>query len=431
MLTARRRVMAAAAVVMSGALLLSACGDSDSGSGDGKTLKLWHYEGPDSAMGVAWNEAIKEFEAKHPGVKVKFEEKGFEQIQKTAPMILNSSDAPDIMEYNKGNATAGQLSKQGLLTDLSAEATKRGWDKKLSAGVRTTSMYDTNGVMGTGKWYGVPNYAEYTMAFYNKDLFKKYGIAEPKTFDELTSAMDKFVAKGVTPLANAGAEYMAQQYLYQLALSKADRSWVDKYELYKGKNDFHDAAWTYAATTFADWVKKGYISKKSTSTKAEDAGVSWIQGKAPILFSGSWWYGRFQSEAKFDWDSSLWPGSNLTLGSGGNLWVVPKNAKNKDLAYDFIDITMSKKIQNLLGNKGGVPVAADTSAITDPKSKQLISNFNTLSQKDGLAFYPDWPVTGFYDVLVTETQKLMTGNEKPDGYLSALQQAYDKGAPKQ
>ena len=428
MLTARRRATATA-VILSGSLLLTSCGGSDSGSSDGKTLRLWHYEGPDSAMGVAWNEAIKEFEAKHPGVKVKFEEKGFEQIQKTAPMILNSSDVPDIMEYNKGNATAGVLAKQGLLTDLTAEATKRGWDKKLSAGVRTTSMYDTNGVMGSGNWYGVPNYAEYTMVFYNKDLFKKYGIAEPKTFDELTAAMDKFVAKGITPLANAGAEYMAQQYLYQLALSKADRSWVDKYELYKGKTDFHDTAWTYAANTFADWVKKGYISKKSTSTKAEDAGVSWIQGKAPILFSGSWWFGRFQQEAKFDWDTTLWPGSNLTLGSGGNIWVVPKNAKNKDLAYDFIDITMSKKIQNLLGNKGGIPVTADTSAITDPKSKQLIANFNTLSGRDGLAFYPDWPVNGFYDVLVSETQKLMTGSEKPDAYLSALQQAYDKGAP--
>jgi raffinose/stachyose/melibiose transport system substrate-binding protein len=429
MLTARRRVTAVAAALLSGALTLTACGGSDSGSSDAKTLKLWHYEGPDSAMGVAWNEAIKEFEAKHPGVKVKFEEKGFEQIQKTAPMILNSSDAPDLMEYNKGNATAGQLSKQGLLTDLTAEATKRGWDKMLSPGVATTSQYDAGGVMGSGKWYGVPNYAEYTMVYYNKDLFKKYAIAEPKTFDELTAAMDKFVAKGVTPLANSGAEYMAQQYLYQLALSKADRSWVDKYELYKGRTDFHDAAWTYGATTFADWVKKGYISKNSTSTKAEDAGVSWIQGKAPILFSGSWWYGRFQSEAKFDWDTTLWPGSNLTLGSGGNLWVVPKNAKNKDLAYDFIDITMSKKIQNLLGNKGGIPVAADTSAITDPKSKQLIDNFNTVGKRDGLAFYPDWPVNGFYDTLVSETQKLITGNEKPDAYLSNLQQAYDKGAP--
>ncbi|MFE0508471.1 ABC transporter substrate-binding protein [Streptomyces sp. NPDC058964] len=430
MLTTRRR-LAAAAVILSGSLLMTACGGSDSGSSDGTTLRLWHYEGPTSAMGVAWNEAIKEFEAEHPGVKVKYEEKSFEQIQKTAQMVLNSSDAPDIMEYNKGNATAGLLSQQGLLTDLTAEAAKRGWDKKLSAGVRTTSQYDTDGVMGSGKWYGVPNYAEYTMVYYNKDLFRKYGIAEPKSLGDLTAAMDEFVRHKVTPLANAGAEYMAQQYLYQLALSRADRSWVDKYELYKGKTDFHDQAWTYAATTFADWVKKGYIARTSSGTKAEEAGVSFIQGKAPILFSGSWWYGRFQSEAKFDWGTFLWPDSNLAPGSGGNLWVVPKNSRNKELAYDFIDITMSKKIQNLLGNKGGVPVAADANAITDPRSKELIANFNTLSGRDGLAFYPDWPVAGFYDVLVSETQKLITGSEKPDAYLNALQKAYDKGAKRQ
>ncbi|MFD7877829.1 ABC transporter substrate-binding protein [Streptomyces sp. NPDC059766] len=430
MLTTRRRVVASA-VILAGSLLLTSCGGSDGGSsGDGKTLRLWHYEGPTSAMGVAWNEAIKEFEASHPGVKVKYEEKSFEQIQKTAQMVLNSSDTPDLMEYNKGNATAGLLSKQGLLTDLSAEVAKRGWDKKLSAGVATTSRYDAQGVMGSGKWYGVPNYAEYTMVFYNKDLFAKYKLAEPKSVDELTAAMDVFVKNKVTPLANAGAEYLAQQYLYQLALSQADRSWVDSYELYKGRTDFHDQAWTYAATTFADWVKKGYVAKTSSGTKAEEAGVSFIQGKAPILFSGSWWYGRFQQEAKFDWGSFLWPGSHLTLGSGGNLWVVPKNAKNKELAYDFIDITMSKKIQNLLGNKGGVPVAADANAVTDPKSKELITNFNTLSGRDGLAFYPDWPVPGFYDVLVSETQKLITGSEAPDAYLDALQKAYDNGVPK-
>lgn len=202
MLTARRRVVATA-VILTGSLLLTACGGSDSGSSDGKTLRLWHYEGPTSAMGIAWKEAIKEFEATHPGVKVEFEEKSFDQIQKTAPMVLNSSDAPDLMEYNKGNATAGLLSKQGLLTDLTEEAAKRGWDKKLSPSVRTTSLYDTNGVMGSGKWYGVPNYAEYTLVYYNKDLFKKYGIAEPKTFDELTAAMDTFVENKVTPSPTA------------------------------------------------------------------------------------------------------------------------------------------------------------------------------------------------------------------------------------
>lgn len=424
-----RKPMAMTAMALAGALLLASCGGSGGGAGDGKTLKLWHYEAPNSAMGIAWDQAIAEFKKSHPGVKVEFEAKGFEQIQKTASMVLNSDGAPDVMEYNKGNATAGLLAKQGLLTDLTPEVTKYGWDKLLSPSVTTTSRYDTKGVMGSGNWYGVPNFGEYTMVYYNKDLFASNGVKVPTTPEEFTAALAAFKAKGVTPLANAGAEYPAQQYLYQLALSKADRAWVDAFELYKGKVDFHDAAWTYAADTLADWVDKGYIAKTSSGAKAEDAGVSFISGKAPIFFSGSWWYGRFKDENTFDWGTFLWPGSKLTPGSGGNLWVVPKNAKNKQLAYDFIDITMKKGVQNALGNNGGIPVAADPSAITDPQSKTLIDNFNAVSAADGLAFYPDWPVPGFYDVMVSAVQKLITGSAEPDDVLDQLQKAYDAGVP--
>ncbi|MEU6845276.1 extracellular solute-binding protein [Streptomyces sp. NPDC046716] len=427
----RHRALGAAAAALTCVLALTSCGgdSSDDSGGGSKTLRLWHYEAANSAMGAAWNESIKEFESRHPGVKVKFEEKSFDQIQKTASMVLGSDDAPDLMEYNKGNATAGLLSKQGLLTDLTAEVTRRGWDKRLSPSITTTSRYSPAGTMGSGKWYGVPNYGEFLQAYYNKDLFEKYGIEVPTTFDELTAVLAEFKKHGVTPLANSGAEYLAHQYVYQLALTKADRAWVDDYEL-KGTADFHDAAWTYAAETFADWVKKGYIAKDTTSATAEKAGVSWLRQKAPIIFSGTWWFGRFEDEATFDWSSGLFPGAALTPGSGGNLWVVPAKSKNKELAYDFIDITMSKRIQNLLGDKGGVPVAADASAVKDPKSQQLIKDFNALSDQNGLAYYPDWPVAGFYDTLVSQTQRLMTGSASPDQYLDALQAAYDKGASK-
>src|SRR3954471_5691795 len=193
-----KRVVAFAAAC---ALVVAGCG-SGSGSGDGpRTLKLWHYEGADSAMGAAWADAIKQFEASHPNVKVAFEEKGFEQVRKTASMVLNSKDAPDVMEYDKGNASAGLLAKQGMLTDLSDEVTRRGWDKLVTGDIQTTARYDDNGVMGSGKWFGVPNYAEYVSIYYNKDQFAKYGIAVPTTLDQLTAAMDKFVAAGVTPLA--------------------------------------------------------------------------------------------------------------------------------------------------------------------------------------------------------------------------------------
>ncbi|GAA2884703.1 extracellular solute-binding protein [Streptosporangium fragile] len=411
---------------------LAACGGTDEAAdkpaADGpRVLKLWHYEGADSAMGKAWAEAVKQFEASHPGVTVKFEAKAFEQIRQSASMILNSDEAPDVMEYNKGNATAGLLSKQGLLTDLTPEATKRGWDKLLGPSVQTTARYDERGVMGSGNWYGVPNYAEYVMVYYNKDAFKKAGVEVPTTFDEFTAVLDTFVKAGTTPIAVGGAEYPAQQIFYQLALSKAQRPWVDAFQLYKGKVDFKGPEFKYAADTFADWVKKGYIAKDSAGLKAEDMGVSFTGGKFPIMISGSWWYGRLASEIKdFEWGTFLWPGNTMSAGSSGNLWVVPENAENKDLAYDFIDITMKKDIQNLLGNSGGVPVAADTAAITDPKSKELIENFNKLSTSDGLAFYPDWPAPGYYDVLVAGVQNLINGTKTPDQVLDEIAGPYNE-----
>ena len=154
-----------------------------------------------------------------------------------------------------------------------------------------------------------------------------------------------------------------------------------------------------------------------------------MSGKFPMMFSGSWWFGRVAAESKFDWETAVWPGAKMTLGSGGNLWVVPKGSKNKQLAYDFIDITMKKKVQNLLGNAGGIPVAADPSAITEPKAKKLIDDFNGLAQSDGLAYYPDWPVAGFYDVWVSQTQKLMNG-ESPSKALDGVQKSYEDGLPK-
>jgi raffinose/stachyose/melibiose transport system substrate-binding protein len=425
-----RSGLAAGALLLAATLGLTACGSDDGGATEGadaKVLTLWHYEGPNSAMGIAWNKAIELFKASHPGVEVKFEEKGFEQIQQNAQMILNSDSAPDIMEYNKGNATAGLLSKQGLLTDISDEFSKRGWDKKLSASLQTTAKYDEDGIMGSGKVFGVPNYGEFVTVYYNKKMFDQYKLAVPTTFDEFTKVMDTFVQNKVTPLAVGGAEYPAQQIFYELALSKADRKFVDDYQLYKNKVDFKGPQLTYGAQTFAEWVSKGYIGKDSAGIKAEDMGVSFTQGKFPILISGSWWYGRFADEIKdFEWGTFLFPGNTLHPGSSGNLWVVPEKSKAKALAYDFIDITMQPEVQALLGNSGGVPVAADPSAITDPKNKELVETFNKISSADGLAFYPDWPAPGYYDVLVAGTQGLINGSKTPDAFLDEIAKPYNE-----
>ncbi|AEJ18890.1 ABC transporter substrate-binding protein [Gracilinema caldarium] len=413
-------------LVTIGILSLVSCGDKQPKETK-RTLKIWHYESENGAMGLAWKVAMDKFKEKHPDVTIIYENKGFEQIRQTASMVLNSDDAPDIMEYNKGNASAGLLSKQGLLADLTDEANKRGWDKILSPSLQTTCKYNEQGIMGGDKWYGVTNYGEYVMVYYNKDMFKKYNLELPKTLDEFEKIMSVFLKAGVVPLVVAGAEYPAQHIFYELVLSKADRNFVNAYQLYKGNVSFKGPEMTFGAQRLLEWVRKGYIGKDSISMKAENMGVAFTNGNYPIMISGSWWYGRFMNEIKnFEWGIFSFPGNTLHPGSGGNIWVISSKSKNKDLAYDFIDITLSPEIQTILANAGGIPVNADISKITDQKIKELVEGFDTINKNDGLAFYPDWPAAGYYDTLVATIQELMGETKTIPQFLEALEKSYNE-----
>jgi raffinose/stachyose/melibiose transport system substrate-binding protein len=394
-------------------------------------LNLWYYEPPDGALGKAWAAAQTQFLAAHPGVTIHFELHTFEQVQQTAQMVLNSSSAPDLIEINKGAGNAGTLAVDGLLTDMTAEAATRGWDKILVPSIKSTCMYDPKtGIQGSGNLYGVTDYGEFVMLYYNQDMFDKAGIKVPTTVDELYSAADAFVAKGITPFATAGAEYPAQQIFYMLALSKANRDFVTNYQLLKGV-DFHGPEFTYGATEMATWVTKGYINKSAVSMKAQDMQNAFQAGTNPMLMGGSWLFGGFQTaKLPFKWNMELWPGNAISPGSGGNLWAIPAGSKNKDLAYDFIDITLSKTIQTLMGNAGGIPINADISQITDPQTQQLNKLFAQMVANDGIGYYPDWPVAGYYQDLVSATQELMNGTKTPTTFLDEIAAPYNAAITK-
>jgi len=420
-----RHVATIAAFAVS-AMVLAGC-SAGGGESDDNTLTLWHFESDTSAMGIAWDEAIKVFE-EETGATVDFEEKSFEQIRSTASQVLNSNEAPDILEYNKGNATAGLLASQGLLSSLDDAYDEYGWADKLAPSLQTTARYDDKGIMGDGSFYGVPNYGEFVEVYYNKDMFAANGLEVPTTLAEFEEVMAAFTDKGITPLAEAAAEYPLGQLWYQLALSKADRGWIDDYQLYSGDVDWEGEQISYATETIKDWTDAGYISKDSTGLKAEDAGTAFINGTYPIFFSGSWWYNRFTTEATgFEWGTFLFPEAEFSPGSAGNMWVVPENAANKDLAAQFIDITMRPEIQAMIGNNGGIPVAADVADITDPKSIELITNFNTLTERDGIGFYPDWPTATFYDELNAALQELVNDTKSPADVQQQLGEQYQAG----
>lgn len=389
-----------------------------------KTFNIWWFEDPASSQGVTWTKALDEFKTKHPEVTVNFEQKTFAQLQASGSMILNSDQAPDVLEYNKGNATAGLVASQGLLTPLDDAYTAQGWDKILNEGDVVLSKYDDKGIYGSGSIWGISTYGEYVSAFYNIDMFDKAGLKVPTTMDELVADFEAFKAQGITPLALGGADTSGQHVLASLAYSKADDNWVQNYQGLKAPLD--TAPYLYAAQTMVDWVNKGYVSKDSTGMKDPDAALQFTSGKAPIYISGTWNLGTFSSTIKdFKWGQFLLPTPKYSVGSTGNLWVVPKGSKNPDLAAEWISLLLSPQYQTEQANNGGVSIAADPASITNPVGKNAAAVFKEISDKNGLGFYPDWPVPGFYDVLIQKVSGLLQGTSTPEQFADELKSAYD------
>lgn len=216
-----KRGLATLAIAALSLTSLAACG-SDTAQDEEKpnSLSFWYYEEDDAGQTQAWRRAAKAFE-KETGVKINFERKSFTQIAQNGSQFLNSDEAPDLMESNRGNGSAGVLSTMGLLTDLGDYVKQYGWDKKVTGANAAVAKYDENGIMDGDTWYGMTSYAEFQRVYYNKDLFAKYNIKIPTTYDEFVDACQKFVDAGVTPIAADAQEYGVMWLWWQLVSKNA------------------------------------------------------------------------------------------------------------------------------------------------------------------------------------------------------------------
>ena len=424
----RRGIGAALALAMS-ILPLAACGSGGDAPQEAhpSSIKIWYYEEPSSGQARGWLKAADIF-TRQTGIKVDFEVKSFTQIAQNGSQFLNSDDAPDVMESNRGNGSAGVLSTLQLLTDLKPYVQKYGWDKKVRGQAAAVGKYDKRGVMDGNTWYGVSSYAEMQRVYYNKDLFAKYKIPIPRTFDQFVSALKAFKSHGVTPIAADAQEYGVLWLWWQLAMTKADARFVDDWQLYKHPVNWRSKPLTFATNTIRDWIDKGYISKNATGMKAEDTTTAFIKGTYPIYQTGTWNQTRFMEQVKtFEWTASIFPGAKMVEGCAGNLLVIPQKSRRKDAAARYINVVLSKEVQNYIGNKGGVPVAADTDAITNPKSRDLVNEYTKASDASRMSYYPDYPAPNLTDAMPAAFQELVNGTKSPDQVLDTLHKNYDDG----
>lgn len=164
--------------------------ESSSGSrssGGTVTLDLMVAAYSDSTK-AEWQQIIKDFESTNSDIKINLEVESWDDIHNVITTRVQAGNPPDILNID----TFVEFSRAGLLYPVQDVASQKLIDSFEKPFVKSSSV--------DGTFWAMPFIASSRAMFYNKDIFKKAGVAEPpKTWAELEDAAKKIKAAGSIP----------------------------------------------------------------------------------------------------------------------------------------------------------------------------------------------------------------------------------------
>lgn len=170
-------------------------------------------------------DVAKKYEALHPGVKVELIQESDDSVKGKTKALVASNSLPDV--YFTWTGSWGENFVRGKravdLTPVIGPDTE--WGKTLATAAVSAFQYN-------GKLYGIPLYLDAKFMGYNKSLFEKAGITEPKTFDDLLSACASLKKTGVTPISFGnkegwpGVHYAGQLLAYNVPQATLEKDFV-------------------------------------------------------------------------------------------------------------------------------------------------------------------------------------------------------------
>ncbi|MET9431641.1 sugar ABC transporter substrate-binding protein [Streptomyces sp. NPDC003036] len=324
----RRTSAAIAATVTATALaVLTACGGGADGASapgaDGKpvTLTFWGW-----AKGS--KEVVDAFNASHKDIQVKFEEipsgnaGGYAKISNA----VKAGNAPDLVSIEYPSLP--EFVSQGSLQDIGAHFSEEEKKQLLPQAVELTTL--------GGRTWAVPFDAAPQAFYYRKDLFAKYGVAVPRTWDEFKAAAEK--VKKADAKARIATFFPDDPTTFEAMAWQAGAQWF-KAEGDTWKIDTGDAATTKVTAYWQGLLDAGLVHNNASfspewtgslknGTTLGYLGASWgagvLKGTLPEQ-SGKWAVAPMPS-----WDGK--PASGMI---GGSSFAVTKDSKKTEAAVEF------------------------------------------------------------------------------------------------
>ncbi|GGW69043.1 MULTISPECIES: extracellular solute-binding protein [Streptomyces] len=401
-----------AAIGIAGMMVsIAACGDDkDSGGSDkgtdAKELTVWLTVDAQNN----WPELVKAADAavqkKHPGVKINHEYYGWPDKNAKLDAVLATDKVPDVVEM--GNTEMLGYMVKGAFAPL--DAGKFDNSSAWLDGLKASVTYED-------KTYGVPYYAGGRVGNWRKDLFASAGVkAAPKTYAELTAALDKVQKKEGDKFSSwyqpTRDWYAAMSFVYDAGGSIAKEEggqWkgnLSSPESLKGLGEYKNVVDTYM---------------HGDKTKDEsDRYIVYGQGKSGMIFGAAWEGATAEApendksgKLKGNLENFVMPGpsgKNLPVFLGGSDLAVPVKSDAQELAAEWINAFTGPAGQKGLMAKGNLP-NNKTDLATLKNDPKTVVPATAAESNWFVPMAPGWGQVEKAQVLQTMLQSIGTGKK--------------------
>ncbi len=313
--------------------------------------------------------AVDDYNASQNKVHVTMDTSG---IGTTAAGFVRGNP-PDFLLANFNNQAARYLTHCAV-TDLSdTDAAKR-----VLPAVQTL-------VDGVGKCPGTTGAVPYSImaagVIYNKDIFAKYHLQVPKTYDELVSVSKTLKQNGVTPFYGTFYDSwtVSQGWFDYAAGGSVDlKSFFEKMNQ-EGASVGPDSAVSFQKDFLPGMQKMMELAKNYTNSDARskiygDGNTAMAQGKAAMYLQGPWAFSEIsKTNAKAPLGTFPMPMTNnpndLKVPTNVDLAaMIPKQSRHQAAARDFMNYLFQPKIINAYNaSQLGYGPLKDSAPEVDPR----------------------------------------------------------------
>jgi raffinose/stachyose/melibiose transport system substrate-binding protein len=369
---------------------------------------------------AAWNQVFADFKAKyHCSVTATWEGQftAVPQMLNEARLAGQTVDFVTDSTYNYDLVSAGDLLD---LTKLIAP-----YRSRFPAAALSPFTIDN-------KVWAVPTQPETSsMFFYNQTLFHKLGLTAPQTFQQLVHDAQVIKARtNVQPLIEGGSDTWEwpMWYMATYAQTSGNKSVADTEDFLEGKLQFTSPASVQALSDIAAFSKDGLLAQSSLGTDENGAVAAFLQGKAAMMFDGSWDLETYRAgNPKFTIGTFLFPlvtGApgvvSQSNGSPSEGLAIPSFIPKADIpmASQFLEfLTSSGEANKIFGTLDPVvPTIDGVTGASDPLASQMQSY---LPRTNGWLDWI-WP-TDVVNYVETAIEGVLFGGKTPEQAAQSVQ----------